>query len=60
MSDDGNNMVGIIIDKDIFRFVTKNQPLSPAFVNNEALARSREMAERFNSSLFDHIMRRRQ
>ena len=31
MSDDGNNMVGIITAKDIFRFVTRNQPLSPAF-----------------------------
>ena len=60
MSDDGNNMAGILTDKDIFRFVTRNQPLSPAFVNDEALARSREMAERFNSSLFDDIMRRRQ
>jgi CBS domain-containing protein len=60
MSDDGNNMVGIITDKDIFRFVTRNQPLSPAFVNDEVLARSREMAERFNSSLFDDILRRGQ
>ena len=51
MSDDGNNMVGIITDKDIFRFVARNQPSSPAFVNDEALARSREMAEPFNSSV---------
>jgi CBS domain-containing protein len=58
MSDDGNNMVGITTDKDILRFVTRNQSLSPAFVNDEVLARSREMAERFNSSLFDEIMRR--
>jgi CBS domain-containing protein len=54
--DDGNNMAGIITDKDIFRFVTRTQPLSPAFVNDEALARSKEMAERSNSSLFDDIM----
>jgi CBS domain-containing protein len=60
LRDDGNIWVGIITDKDIFRFVTRNQPLSPAFVNDEALARSREMAEPFNSSLFDDIMRRRQ
>ena len=60
MSDDGNNMAGIITDKDIFRFVTRNQPLSPAFVNEDVLARSREMAERINSSLFDDIIRRRQ
>lgn len=60
MSDDGNNMAGILTDKDIFRFVTRNQPLSPAFVNDEVLARSREMAERFNSSLSDDIMHRGQ
>jgi CBS domain-containing protein len=56
ISDDDNNMTGIITDKDIFRSITRNQPLSPAFVNNEVLARSREMAERFNSSLFGDIM----
>jgi CBS domain-containing protein len=60
MSDDGNNMAGIVTDRDIFRFVTRNQPISPAFVNDEVLARSREIAERFNSSLFDDIMARRQ
>ncbi len=60
MSDDGNNMVGIITDKDIFRFVTRNQPLSPAFLDAEVLARSRDMAERFNSSLFDDIVHRRE
>ena len=60
MSDDGSDMVGIITDKDLFRFVTKNQPYLQPFVNDEALARSREMAERFDSSLFDDIMSRRQ
>jgi CBS domain-containing protein len=60
MSDDGNTMAGIITDKDIFRFVIRNQSPSSAFVNEEMLARNREMAERFNSSLFDDILRRRQ
>jgi CBS domain-containing protein len=60
MSDDGNNMAGIMTDKDIFRFVTRNQSPSSAFVNEEILARNREMAERFNTSLFDDILRRRQ
>jgi hypothetical protein len=60
MSDDGNNMVGIITNKDIFRFFTRNQPLSPAILNDKLLSRCREMAERFNSSLFDDIMHRRQ
>lgn len=60
MSDDGNNMVGIITHKDIFRFFTRNQPLPPAILNDKLLSRCREMAERFNSSLFDDIMHRRQ
>jgi CBS domain-containing protein len=60
MSDDGNNMAGIITDKDIFRFVAKDSSVSSAFVSDEVLARQREIAERFNVSLFDDILRRRQ
>jgi hypothetical protein len=60
MSDDGNNMAGILTDKDIFRFIAKDSSASSVFVNDEVLARQREMAERFNSSLFEDILRRRQ
>ncbi len=61
MSDDGNNMAGIVTDKDIFRFIAKDSSsASSVFVNEEVLARQREMAERFNSSLFEDILRRRQ
>src|ERR687898_3661714 len=60
MSDDGNNMAGILTDKDIFRFIAKDSSASSVFVNDEGLARQREMAERFNSSLFEDILLRRQ
>jgi CBS domain-containing protein len=60
MSDDGNHMAGIITDKDIFRFVARDNSASSSFVNDEVLARHREIAERFNSSLFDYILHRRQ
>ncbi len=61
MSDDGNNMAGIITDKDIFRFLTRDEPVTSIFRNDEVFARDREMAERFNSSsLFDDILGRRQ
>lgn len=60
VSDDGNNMAGIVTDKDIFRFVTRNESVSSGFVNEEVLARRREMAERFNTTLFDDIVSRRQ
>ncbi len=58
MSDDGINMVGIITDKDIFRFVARNDSISSVFVNDEGLARHREITERFNSGLFDDILGR--
>lgn len=60
VSDDGNNMAGIVTDKDIFRFVTRNESVSSGFVNEEVLARRREMAEHFNTTLFDDIVGRRQ
>ena len=60
MSDDCNNMAGILTDKDIFRFIAKDSSASSGFVNDEVLARQREMAERFNSSLFEDILSKRQ
>ena len=60
VSDDGNNMAGIVTDKDIFRFVTRNESVSSGFVNEEVLARRREMAEHFNTTLYDDIVGRRQ
>ncbi len=59
MSDDGNNMAGIITDKDIFRFIARNESVSSAFVNEEVLARNREMAERFHTSMLDDMLHRK-
>ena len=59
MSDDGNNMAGIITDKDIFRYVARNESVSSGPISEGMFAKNREMAERFNSSLFDDILRRR-
>ena len=59
VSDDGKNMVGIVTDKDIFRFISRNESMSSAFVSEEVLARNRDMAERFSTSLIDDIMHRR-
>ena len=59
VSDDGKNMMGIVTDKDIFRFISRNESVSSAFVSEEVLARDRDMAERFGTSLLDDIMHRR-
>jgi CBS domain-containing protein len=59
VSDDGKNVEGIVTDKDIFRFISRNESVSSAFVSEEVLARDRDMTERFRTSLFDDIMHRR-
>lgn len=59
VSDDGRNMVGIVTDKDVFRFISRNESVASAFVSEEVLTRDRSMAERFSNSLFDDIMHRR-
>jgi CBS domain-containing protein len=59
MSDDGKKMAGIITDKDIFKFITRNQSVSSSFVSDEMLARNREMAESLHSSMLDDVLHRR-
>lgn len=59
ISDDGNNIAGIVTDRDIFRFITRNEPVSSGFLSEGVLARQKEMAERFNSSMLDDILRRK-
>ncbi len=59
VSDDGTNITGILTDKDIFRFIARNQSVSSAFVSEQALARDREMTDRFSTNLFDDIINRR-
>jgi CBS domain-containing protein len=56
VSEDGNNnMVGIVTDKDIFRFIMRNEPLPPTFVRDAALLGG-NMPERFNTSLLDDLV----
>ena len=59
MSDDGNNMAGIITDKDIIRFVARNESVSSGIFNEEMLAKNREMAERLHSTLLDDILHKK-
>jgi CBS domain-containing protein len=60
MSDDGNNMAGIITDKDIFRFVARNESLSSSVIGEGVLAQNREMAERLHTTLLDNILHKKQ
>lgn len=59
MSDDGNNMGGIITDKDIIRYIARNESVSSGLINEEVLARNREMAEHLHTSLLDDILHKR-
>jgi signal-transduction protein with cAMP-binding, CBS, and nucleotidyltransferase domain len=59
VSDDGNNMAGILTNKDIFRFVTRNASISSGLITGQVFAKNREMAERFDTSLLDDIWRGR-
>jgi hypothetical protein len=52
-------MAGIISDKDIFRFITRNESVISNLVSNEMLARNREMAERLHATLLDDILHKR-
>lgn len=58
-TDNASNMVGIITDKDIIRFIARNQSVASTFVNEQVLARNREMAEQFSTSLLDDLIYRR-
>jgi CBS domain-containing protein len=55
VSEDGNNIAGILTDKDIFRFIARNESIPSGLITDQVLAKNREMAERFNSSLLDDI-----
>jgi CBS domain-containing protein len=57
VADDGKNMVGIVTDKDIFKFIAKNESVASSFVSEEVI--SKDVAERFNTNLLDYIMHKR-
>ena len=60
MSNDGNNMVGIITDRDIFRFIARNESISSSAISEGVLAQNREMAERLHTTLLDDILHKKQ
>ena len=60
MSDDGNNMVGIITDRDVFRFIARNESVSSSAISEGVLAQNREMAERLHTTLLDDILHKKQ
>jgi CBS domain-containing protein len=60
MSDDGNNMAGIITDRGIFRFIARNESLSSSVISEGVLAQNREMAERIHTTLLDDILHKKQ
>src|SRR5688572_2096666 len=57
VGDDGKNMMGILTDKDIFKFISKNESVASSFVSEQVIGR--DVAERFNTSLFDDMIHRR-
>ena len=57
VSDDGKNMMGVLTDKDIFKFISKNESVASSFVSEQTIGR--DVAERFNTSLLDDIIHRR-
>ena len=60
MSDDGNNMVGMITDRDIFRFIARNESVSSSAISEGVLAQNREMAARLHTTLLDDILHKKQ
>ncbi len=52
-------MAGIITDKDIIRYITRNEPTSSGLINQEMLAKNKEMAERLHTTLLDDILHKR-
>jgi CBS domain-containing protein len=59
-SNDGKNMTGIVSDKDIFRFISKNESVASAFVSEGVLTRNRgDMEERLSTSVLDDLVHRR-
>ena len=43
---DGKQVMGILTDKDIFKFISKNESVALSFVSEQTIGR--DVAERFN------------
>jgi CBS domain-containing protein len=57
VGDDGKDLMGILTDKDIFKFISKNESVAMSFVSEQTIGR--DVAERFNSSLLNEMIHRR-
>jgi CBS domain-containing protein len=57
VGDDGKNMMGILTDKDIFKFISKNESVASSFVSEQTIGR--DVVERFSTGLLDDIIHRR-
>ncbi|MEP0825447.1 MAG: CBS domain-containing protein [Nitrososphaera sp.] len=57
VGDDGKNMMGIVTDRDIFRFISKNESVASSFVSEQVIGK--DVSERFATSLFDDLVHRR-
>ncbi len=57
VGDDGKSMMGILTDKDIFKFILKNESVASSFVSEQIIGR--DVSERFSTSLLDDIIHKR-
>jgi signal-transduction protein with cAMP-binding, CBS, and nucleotidyltransferase domain len=57
VADVGKHIMGILTDKDIFKFISKNESVALSFVSEQTIGR--DVAERFNTRLLDGITHRR-
>jgi CBS domain-containing protein len=57
VGDDGKNIMGILTDKDIFKFISKNESIASSFVREQTIGR--DAAERFSTNLLDDMIHRR-
>jgi hypothetical protein len=45
--------------KDIIRYITRNESVSSGLIDQEVLARNKEMAEQLHATLLDDILHKR-
>ena len=55
---DGEKMVGIITDKDIFRTIMNNQDLIPILLDDKLLVEHKTVYDQFSQYWFSDILRR--
>jgi CBS domain-containing protein len=55
---DGEKMVGIITDKDIFRTIMNNQDLIPSLIGDKLLIEPKTLHDQFGQFWFSDILRR--